>query len=80
MLNQIKSTLKRKLKRTLNTWREKREFNGYWSEKTCQYLAIHKQLKPLPQDHKNRVIEYWAPYLSIEGGGGYNTQAHKPIA
>lgn len=69
MLNQIKSTLKRKLKRALNTWREKRAFNGYWSEKTRQYLAIHKQLKSLPQDHKNRVIEYWAPYLSIEGGG-----------
>ena len=66
MLHTIKSQLKTYTKHILSTYRQSRSLK-YFLTKTAQYLALHENLKPLPQEHKEAVLAYWSRF--INGGG-----------
>ena len=72
MLHTIKSQLKTYTKQILSTYHQSRSLR-YFLTKTTQYLALHTNLKPLPQEHKEAVLAYWSKF--INGGGGKYKEA-----
>lgn len=73
MLQTYKSQLKTYAKQLISTYRQTQALK-YFFAKTTQYLALHENLKPLPQAHTESVLSYWSRFLR----GGASTQEASP--
>lgn len=67
MFQGLKSQVKSYAKHMIYSYRQAQSLK-YFFDKTTQYMAIHKTLKPLPLEHKEAVLNYWSKF--INGGGG----------
>lgn len=74
MFQGLKSQVKSYAKHMIYSYRQAQSLK-YFFDKTTQYMAIHKTLKPLPLEHKEAVLNYWSKF--INGGGGSNAQRLK---
>lgn len=70
MLRTIKSQLKTYTKQILSAYHQSRSLQ-YFLTKTTQYLDLHTNLKPLPQEHKEAILAYWSKFIN---GGGASTK------
>ena len=73
MFQGLKSQVKSYAKRMIYSYRQAQSLK-YFFDKTTQYMAIHKTLKPLPLEHKEAVLDYWSKFINMGGG---NTQRLK---
>ncbi|WP_104693616.1 hypothetical protein [Helicobacter equorum] len=66
MFEGLKSQIKTYAKRMIYSYHQAQSLK-YFFDKTTQYIALHKNLKPLPLEHKESVLGYWSNF--INGGG-----------
>lgn len=66
MFQGLKSQVKSYAKRMIYSYRQAQSLK-YFFDKTTQYMAIHKTLKPLPLEHKEAVLDYWSKFINMGG-------------